>query len=140
MRAGARWPHLIKLPEDAREERPFVPFPFFVGYAAAVLKAKGHDVFVIDAVADSLDEVEFLARVLEISPQIVAMSALLSTTMPSMPRTVEALKAAGLRDKVKVMIGGAPVTERYAEEIGADAYASDAGSAVARAKELLGVT
>jgi len=81
----------------------------------------------------------FVGKAQEIKPDIVAMSALLSTTMPAMPRTIEALEKAGLRDKVKVMIGGAPVTEKYAQEIKADSYASDAGSAVIKAKELLGV-
>ncbi len=71
--------------------------------------------------------------------QIVAMSALLTTTMPNMKNTIQALKEAGLRDKVKVMIGGAPVTQAYADEIGADGYSPDASSAVRKAKELLGV-
>ena len=81
----------------------------------------------------------FVQKAKEIEPDIVAMSALLSTTMPSMPLTIEALNKARIRDKVKVMIGGAPVTEKYAQEIKADSYASDAGSAVAKAKALLGV-
>jgi len=57
-----------------------------------------------------------------------------------MPQTIEALQEAGLRDKVKVMIGGAPVTEKYAQKITADSYGSDAGSAVSKAKELLGIS
>ncbi len=69
---------------------------------------------------------------------IIAMSALLTTTMPNMKATVEALKAAGVRDKVKVMIGGAPVTDAYAAEIGADGYGADASRAVAAAKQLMG--
>ncbi len=83
---------------------------------------------------------KFVEKVQEVKPDIVAMSALLSTTMPAMPQTIEALQKAGLRDKVKVMIGGAPVTEKYAQQIAADSYASDAGSAVNKAKELLGVS
>ena len=82
----------------------------------------------------------FVQKAKEVEPDIVAMSALLSTTMPSMPKTIEALQKAGIRAKVKVMIGGAPVTEKYAHEIKADSYASDAGSAVSRAKELLGIS
>ncbi len=82
---------------------------------------------------------KFAQKVQEVEPDIVAMSALLSTTMPSMPLTIEAIQQAGVRDKVKVMIGGAPVTQKYADEIKADAYASDAGSAVNKAKEILGV-
>ncbi len=83
---------------------------------------------------------KFVQKAQEIEPDIVAMSALLSTTMPAMPLVIEALQKAGLRDKVQVMIGGAPVTERYAQQIAADAYASDAGSAVSKAKQLLGVS
>jgi 5-methyltetrahydrofolate--homocysteine methyltransferase len=82
----------------------------------------------------------FVQKVQEIRPDIVAMSALLSTTMPSMRMTMEALKQAGVRGKVKVMIGGAPVTDKYAQEIGADCYAPDAGSAVTKAKQILGVS
>jgi len=82
---------------------------------------------------------KFAQQAQEIEPDIVAMSALLSTTMPAMPRTIEALQQAGIRDRVKVMIGGAPVTEKYAQEIKADSYASDAGSAVGKAKTLLGI-
>ena len=83
---------------------------------------------------------KFVQKAQEIEPDIVGMSALLSTTMPSMSQTIEALKEAGIRDKVKVMIGGAPVTEKYAQEIKADSYASDAGSAVSKAKGLLGIS
>lgn len=68
---------------------------------------------------------------------IVAMSALLTTTMPQMAEVIKALKAAGL-DSVKVMIGGAPVTQSYADEIGANGYSADAASAVDTAKELVG--
>jgi 5-methyltetrahydrofolate--homocysteine methyltransferase len=68
---------------------------------------------------------------------VICMSALLTTTMPNMKNTIEALKTAGLRDKVKVMVGGAPLTDQYAREIGADGYAADASRAVALAKSLL---
>jgi 5-methyltetrahydrofolate--homocysteine methyltransferase len=70
---------------------------------------------------------------------VIAMSALLTTTMPSMKTTVDALVEAGLRGKVKVLIGGAPVTQAYCDQIGADGYAPDASSAARKAKELLGV-
>ena len=69
------------------------------------------------------------------APDLVGLSALLTTTMPKMKETVQALTAAGLRDSVKVMVGGAPVTEKYAREIGADFYAPDASSAATRAKQ-----
>jgi 5-methyltetrahydrofolate--homocysteine methyltransferase len=69
---------------------------------------------------------------------VLAMSALLTTTMPSMKTTIDALVEAGVRDQVKVLIGGAPVTQAYADQIGADGYAADASSAATRAEELLG--
>ena len=68
----------------------------------------------------------------------MALSALLTTTMPNMKVTIEALKAAGLRDKVKVIVGGAPVTEAYAQQIGADGYSLNAARAVNVAKDLIG--
>ncbi|MCL6432589.1 MAG: corrinoid protein [Anaerolineae bacterium] len=80
---------------------------------------------------------KFVEAVKENKAEVVALSALLTTTMPSMKTTIDALEAAGLRDKVKVIIGGAPVTQRYADEIGADGYAPDANSAVRKTKELL---
>src|SRR3989442_14194467 len=63
----------------------------------------------------------------------------MTTTMPAMKRTIDALIKAGLRDRVKVMVGGAPVSQAFADEIGADGYAKDSTLAVVRAKELLGV-
>lgn len=69
---------------------------------------------------------------------VIAMSALLTTTMPNMKTTIEAFEKAGLRGKVKIMIGGAPVTDSYAKQIGADGYAPDASRAVALAKSLVG--
>lgn len=69
--------------------------------------------------------------------QVIAMSALLTTTMTAMKTTIEALEEAGVRDKVKTLIGGAPVTQNYADEIGADGYARDAASGADKAKELL---
>ena len=68
---------------------------------------------------------------------LVGMSALLTTTMPKMGETINALKEAGIRDQVKVMIGGAPVTAEYAQKIGADGYSANAASAVEKGKELL---
>lgn len=68
---------------------------------------------------------------------IVALSALLTTTMPNMKTTIETIQQAGLREKVKIIIGGAPVTQQYASQIGADAFASDASSAVSAARQLV---
>ena len=80
----------------------------------------------------------FVEAVREHRPKLVGMSALLTTTMVNMKGTIEALEEAGLRDSVKVMIGGAPVTAAFAKEIGADAYAPDAASAVDVARSLAG--
>ena len=79
----------------------------------------------------------FVAAVREHQPQLLGMSALLTTTMPGMKATIEALEEAGLRDAVKVMVGGAPVTAAFAEQIGADAYAPDAATAVDVARTLV---
>jgi 5-methyltetrahydrofolate--homocysteine methyltransferase len=70
--------------------------------------------------------------------QVVGMSALIGPTMPNMRRTIEAIEAAGVRSKVKIIIGGALVTQEYAEKIGADAYAQDAFDGVKKVKRLLG--
>ena len=69
--------------------------------------------------------------------QLICLSSLLTTTMPAMKETIQEMKNAGLRQKVKIMVGGAPVTQRYADEIEADGYAPDAPSAVKKAKEIL---
>jgi 5-methyltetrahydrofolate--homocysteine methyltransferase len=79
----------------------------------------------------------FVDKVKEVDANLVAMSALLTTTMPNMKATIQALKDAGLREQVKVMVGGAPLTSKYAEDIGADGYAPDASRAVALAKTLV---
>jgi 5-methyltetrahydrofolate--homocysteine methyltransferase len=70
--------------------------------------------------------------------QLIGMSAMLTTTMPNMKVTIDALKDAGVRDQVKVMVGGAPLTDGYAHEIGADGFSPDASAAVRKAKELIG--
>ena len=79
----------------------------------------------------------FVTAVREHKPKLVGMSALLTTTMVQMKATIEALEEAGLRDSVKIMVGGAPVTDAFAKEIGADAYAPDAASAVDVARRLV---
>lgn len=80
---------------------------------------------------------KFVAAVREHKPNIVAMSALLTTTMGHQGDVIEALKAEGLRDQVKVMVGGAPVTDSFARQIGADAYTPDAATAAEKARELV---
>jgi 5-methyltetrahydrofolate--homocysteine methyltransferase len=84
-----------------------------------------------------VDPQAFVDAVREHQPLLVGMSALLTTTMVQMKATIEALEEAGLRDSVKIMVGGAPVTDAFAGQIGADAYAPDAASAVDRARELV---
>jgi 5-methyltetrahydrofolate--homocysteine methyltransferase len=91
---------------------------------------------IIDLGADVSPQ-KFVDAVKEHQPDIVGCSALLTTTMPKMKSMIEALKEAGLRDRVKVMIGGAPITEQYAAEIGADIFAPDAASAATRARQVL---
>jgi len=101
---------------------------------AMMLEGGGYEVIDIgvDVSAD-----QFVEAINEHSPDAVAISALLTTTMPSMKDTIDALDVAGIRDQIKVMIGGAPVTQDYANEIGADGYAPDAASAVDLAADLL---
>ncbi len=86
-----------------------------------------------------LEPAAFVEAIKEHKASLFGMSALLTTTMPKMAETVNAIKEAGIRDQVKIMIGGAPVTAEFAKEIGADAYASNAASAVDKGKELLGL-
>jgi 5-methyltetrahydrofolate--homocysteine methyltransferase len=81
---------------------------------------------------------KFVEAVKTHQPAIVGLSALLTTTMPSMRTTIDALKAAGVRDQVKVIVGGAPVTETFARDIGADGFAPDASRAVKLTKSLVG--
>lgn len=80
---------------------------------------------------------KFVEAVQAYQPDLIGCSALLTTTMPKMKVVIEALTEAGLRDRVKVMIGGAPITDQYALDIGADIYAPDAASAAARAKQAI---
>jgi 5-methyltetrahydrofolate--homocysteine methyltransferase len=91
---------------------------------------------IVDLGSDVSPE-KFVEAVRSSGADIVAMSALLTTTMPNMKTTIEALEAAGMRDKVKVIVGGAPLTPEYAKQIGADGYASDASRAVNLAKSLV---
>jgi len=80
---------------------------------------------------------KFVEAVKEHKPNIIGMSALLTTTMVNIPEVIKALEAASLRDKVKIMVGGAPITQNYADQIGADGYSPDASSAVDKAKTFL---
>jgi len=93
--------------------------------------------FVVKDLGKDIAPEGFLEAVKEYDPDVLGMSALLTTTMRSMESTIKALEEAGVRDKVKVMIGGAPVTQAFADQIGADGYASNAASAADLAKQLV---
>ncbi len=107
-----------------------------IGKNLVAMMLEGAGFTIVDLGVDIAPE-RFVSAVQEENADIVGMSALLSTTMSAMPETVQMLSEKGIRDKVKVMIGGAPVTRKYAADIGADSYAPDAGSAVIEAKKLL---
>ncbi|MCL4289518.1 MAG: corrinoid protein [Thermoleophilia bacterium] len=95
--------------------------------------------FEVHDLGTDVDADRFILAIEELQPDIIGLSALLTTTMPNMKTIIEALVEASLRDRVVVMVGGAPLTQEYADSIGADAYAPDAASATERAKSLLGV-
>ncbi|MGD9081299.1 MAG: corrinoid protein [Desulfobacterales bacterium] len=92
---------------------------------------------VVDLGIDKEPQV-FVDAIKEHGAKLVGMSALLTTTMPKMGETINAIQEAGIRDQVKILVGGAPITAAFAEEIGADGYASNAASAVEKGKELIG--
>ena len=105
-----------------------------IGKNLVIMMLEGTGFRVIDLGVD-VPESKFVAAIREHQPDFVAMSALLTTTMMAMKAAVEALKKAGVRDQVKVMIGGAPVTQKFADELGVEIYAADASSAARKAKE-----
>lgn len=107
-----------------------------IGKNLVAMMLEGAAFEVIDLGTDVSPE-RFIEAAQSSGAHIIAMSALLTTTMPNMKNTIEALKAAGIRDQIKVMIGGAPITQAYADQIGADGFAEDASRAVARARALL---
>lgn len=104
---------------------------------ASMLEGSGFEV--IDLGTDVAPE-KFVAAIEEQEPQFICMSALLTVTMPAMKTTIDALKTAGVRTRVKVLIGGAPVTLQYAKEIGADGYSENASGAVGLVRSLLAET
>jgi 5-methyltetrahydrofolate--homocysteine methyltransferase len=107
-----------------------------IGKRLVCMMLEGASFEIIDLGSDVPPE-RFVEAARTNGAQIVALSALLTTTMPNMRATIEALKDAGIRDQVKVLVGGAPLTEQYACEIGADGYAPDASRAVTLAKSLV---
>lgn len=102
---------------------------------ASMLEGAGFEV--IDLGTNVTPE-QFVAAVKEKDASIIGLSALLTTTMPSMRSTIDALSKEGLREQVRVMVGGAPITQEYADEIGADGYGENARSAVTLARKLVG--
>ncbi len=107
-----------------------------IGKNLVGMMLEGANFEVVDLGTDVSAE-QFVAAVKEHEASLVGISALLTTTMVGMRDTVEAFQEVGLRGNVKILVGGAPVTQAYADEIGADGYAPDAGSAVSAARELL---
>ncbi len=107
-----------------------------IGKNLVRIMIEGKGIKVIDLGIDVSEEA-FVNAVNEYNPQLVCMSALLTTTMPEMQVVINALEEAGVRDKVRIMIGGAPVTQNFADEIGADSYTEDATAASEAAIQLL---
>ena len=110
-----------------------------IGKNLVAMMMEGAGFEVIDLGIDVPAE-KFIQAIEEYQPQLVGMSALLTTTMIQIRENIKASQEASIRDQVKVMIGGAPVTQKFADEVGADGYAPDAASAVDKAKELLGIS
>jgi 5-methyltetrahydrofolate--homocysteine methyltransferase len=108
-----------------------------IGKNLVAMMLEGAGFEVVDLGTDVSPD-KFVKAVTDHKPNVIAMSALLTTTMPSMKGTIAALEEAGVRGNVKVMIGGAPVTDSFAKQIGADGYSPDASSATRLAKSLIG--
>jgi len=109
-----------------------------IGKNIVVMMLEGAGFQVIDLGVD-LDVENVVAKVDEIRPQVLGLSTLLTTTMPEMKRVIEELRARGLREQVKVMVGGAPVDAAFAERIGAGGYGKDAAQAMALARSFVGL-
>jgi len=101
---------------------------------ASMLRANGFKVYDLGCNTKSMD---FIEKAKEVDADIIAVSSLMTTTMPFMKDLIEALEATGIRNRFKILLGGGPVSERWAEEIGADGYGRDASEAVRVAKELV---
>jgi 5-methyltetrahydrofolate--homocysteine methyltransferase len=108
-----------------------------IGKNLVAMMLEGGGFEVVDLGIDISAE-KFIEAILQYHPQVVGMSALLTTTMREMKNTIQAIEWAGLRNQVKTIVGGAPLTEKFAKEIGADGYAPDAASAVDAVKSLIG--
>lgn len=109
-----------------------------IGKNIVIMMLEGAGFQVID-LGVNIDVEEVVAKVVETRPQVLGLSALLTTTMPEMKRVIEELRARGLRDRVKIMVGGAPVDAAFADRIGADGYGKDAAQAMALARSFVGL-
>lgn len=109
-----------------------------IGKNLCIMMLRGAGFIVHDLGVDTKPD-EFIDAIVENEATLVGMSALLTTTMPNMGRTIEAFEEAGIREEIKVMVGGAPVTPDFADEMGADGYGKDAIACVEKAKELLNI-
>lgn len=109
-----------------------------IGKNLCIMMLRGAGFTVHDLGVDTKPQ-QFIDAVVQHKAQVLGMSALLTTTMPNMGRTIQAFEDAGMRDLVRVMVGGAPVTARFAEDMGADGYGANAIECVERVKELVGV-
>lgn len=109
-----------------------------IGKKLVAMMLEGSGFEIIDLGIDAAPE-KFVDAVQNRGADVIALSALLTTTMPNMKTVIEALKQSGVRDRVRIIIGGAPVNQSYADQIGADGYAPDASSAVRKVRELMGV-
>ena len=109
-----------------------------IGKSLVAMMLEGGGFQVYDLGVD-VSAADFVEAVKKHEPQIVGMSALLTTTLPYMQDTIRSLEEAGVRDSVKVLIGGAPVTPEFADSIGADGYAPDGATAVTKARELVAI-
>jgi 5-methyltetrahydrofolate--homocysteine methyltransferase len=108
-----------------------------IGKNLVIMMLRGAGFEVVDLGVDVSPD-DFIAAIEDHKPSVVGMSALLTTTMPNMGKTIDAFVDEGMRDRVKVMLGGAPVTQEFAEDMGADGYGKDAMAAVTLAKDLIG--
>ena len=109
-----------------------------IGKNLCIMMLRGAGFVVEDLGVDTKPE-EFIDAVLEHEAKVLGMSALLTTTMPNMGRTIDEFEDAGMRDEVKIMVGGAPVTQEFADDMGADGYGKDAIACVEMAKQLIGI-
>ena len=110
-----------------------------IGKNLCIMMLRGGGFVVHDLGVDTKAD-DFIEAVVEHEANLLGMSALLTTTMPNMGKTIDAFEEAGLRDQVKIMVGGAPVTQEFADDMGADGYGKDAIACVEIAKELLGLS